>query len=182
VYVIRVWDLETGACQSTLRVHGNCAMYASLAPDGTHLVTSGEGPGLHLWDTTSPKPLAAWTADDLAHVARGATESAESACTWDFLATAVAHRLGIPVPPPEPLPTVCAACGAPLPPRPPPPEPAPVVAARAAAPYRLHATRVQPRHAPREPAFYTRPAHEPPRAVPAPPPPPPRPWWKFWTH
>ncbi len=48
---LRVWDLETGACQKLLEGHGFMgAEVLSITPDGRQSVSGGLGRGLRVWD------------------------------------------------------------------------------------------------------------------------------------
>ena len=55
---IRIWDLETGACRTTLQGHTGGVSFVAITPDGKRLLSASADKSLRHWDASSGRELA----------------------------------------------------------------------------------------------------------------------------
>lgn len=56
--MLRVWDLETGACRATLRGHRNRVYSVAIAPDGKLIQSASRDKSIRVWEASSGQELA----------------------------------------------------------------------------------------------------------------------------
>jgi small GTP-binding protein len=57
---VKIWDLESGQCRSTLEGHENEVNSVAITPDGMHILSSSNDKTIRLWDVETSRHLATW--------------------------------------------------------------------------------------------------------------------------
>jgi WD40 repeat protein len=60
---VKIWDLETGECRTTLEGHTNYVMSVAITPDGTRVLSGANDDTIRVWDASKEKSLACWQAN-----------------------------------------------------------------------------------------------------------------------
>jgi len=59
---IKIWDLETGACRSTLSGHTKRVECVAITPDGKRILSGSDDDTMRVWDAANGKALGSWQA------------------------------------------------------------------------------------------------------------------------
>lgn len=60
--MVRIWDLETGACLATLEGHTDEVNSVAITPDGKRIVSGSDDNKIRVWDAADGIPVASWQA------------------------------------------------------------------------------------------------------------------------
>lgn len=55
---VKIWDLETGACRTTLKGHTDAVRSVAITPDGARILSASFDRSLYVWDASSGRKLA----------------------------------------------------------------------------------------------------------------------------
>jgi WD40 repeat protein/RNase P subunit RPR2 len=59
---VKIWDLENGACRTTLEGHTNQVSSVAITPDGKRILSGSNDNTIHVWDVADRKVVANWQA------------------------------------------------------------------------------------------------------------------------
>lgn len=59
---VKIWDIETGECRSTLEGHSDQVRCVAITPDGKRILSGSEDNEIRVWDAQSGQLLARWQA------------------------------------------------------------------------------------------------------------------------
>jgi len=61
---VKIWELETGACRTTLQGHRSGVNSVAITPDGERIVSGSQDNTICVWDAVDGTPVASWQASE----------------------------------------------------------------------------------------------------------------------